>query len=120
MKYIKLFMLMVACCLISCGGGEDDGGGTISGGTFEISEAISIDEINYTKLVSIKDALTNYASIKVDDNLGRKVKNGMVLEFDTKEDYILVLDKDDNLLAIYQRYKKDVTKMKPYCVFRSE
>lgn len=89
-------------------------------GTFPIEKAISIDEIDYSKLLSIKDALTNYVSIKVDDNLGRKVKNGMVLEFDTKEDYILVVDKDDNLLAIYQRYKKDITKMKPYCVFRSE
>lgn len=89
-------------------------------GTFPIEKAISIDEIDYNKLLSIKDALSEYPYIKVDDNISKKVKNGMVLEFDTKEDYILVLDNNDNLLAIYQRYKKDITKMKPYCVFRSE
>lgn len=89
-------------------------------GIFSIDKAISLDEIDYSKLLSIKDALGEYPYIKVDDNISKKVKNGMVLDFDTKEDYVLIFDNNDNLLAIYQRYKKDITKMKPYCVFRSE
>ena len=59
MKYIKLFMLMVACCLISCGGGEDDGGGTISGGTFEISESDLTQNVG-------KSATTLYIPVKTD------------------------------------------------------
>jgi hypothetical protein len=45
----------------------------------------------------------------------------MVLDLPTKSDMVLILNKDDSrLLAIYKRYDKDPSKMKPYRVFKEE
>lgn len=88
-------------------------------GPFSIENAIPIDNIAYDKLVKIEDSLT-YEKIVVGEELTNKIKNGAILELDTKEDKVILLDQNSNLLAIYQRYIKDITKMKPYCVFRGE
>ena len=48
------------------------------------------------------------------------VNNGRILELDTNSDLVLLVDKNDKLLAIYERYQKDNSKMKPYKVFKEE
>lgn len=90
----------------------------IKQGTFSLEQAIDIEDISSDKLLSIDKALTNIKSITVDDFIVKKVLNGAILDLNTNEDKILILDSDNNLLAIYQRYIKDPTKMKPYRVFR--
>ena len=93
----------------------------IKQGIFDITMAYKIDEIDSnTKLISIKDALNNMETIMVDDITKTKVSNGMILSFDTYSDMVLVVDHNDKLLAIYKRYEKDKTKMKPYKVFKEE
>lgn len=87
-------------------------------GNFKIEDAITLDKVNSDiNLKTIYDSLKGYPEVIVDEEVERKVKNGMILEFDTKEDLILVLNKDKKLLAIYKRYQKDFSKMKPYKVF---
>lgn len=86
-------------------------------GVFSLDDAISIDEISESKLVSIKDGLVKYERVIVDENVARKVLNGCILEFDTDLDLVLVFNETEELLAIYKRYQKDPTKMKPYKVF---
>ena len=86
-------------------------------GIFSLDKAISIEEVNGDKLLSIEDALVNYNRIIVDDYISKKVLNGSILEFDVKDDIVLVFNKEEELLAIYKRYQKDLSKMKPYKVF---
>lgn len=86
-------------------------------GIFSLNEAINIEEISNEKLHKIEDALINYDKIIVDDNTSKKVLNGMVLELNTNSNLVLVFNQQKELLAIYQKYQKDPTKMKPYKVF---
>lgn len=86
-------------------------------GVFSLNQTISLEEIDDSKLLSIEDALINYDRIIVDDTISKKVLNGCILELDTHSDLVLVFNKDKELLAIYKRYQKDLSKMKPYKVF---
>ena len=54
----------------------------------------------------------------VDVSIEKKVLNGMVLNLDTNSDLVVVFNKNNRLLAIYTRYDKDFSKMKPYKVFK--
>ena len=90
-------------------------------GIFDIKDAYNLEDVNQNiKLISLVSALDNYDKIIVDDELRKKITNGMILELDTTSDLVLVLNKDNKLLAIYQRYVKDNKKMKPYRVFKEE
>lgn len=90
-------------------------------GIFEIKDAYNLDEANNNiKLISILDALANYDKIVVEDDTIKKIKNGMILKLDTEKDLVLVVDKSNSLLAIYKRYEKDKTLMKPYRVFKED
>ena len=92
----------------------------IKQGIFTINDAYNLESINTnTKLISIKDALKDLDSISVNDEIANKVKNGMVLELDTNSDLVCVLN-NDKLLAIYKRYDKDNSKMKPFKVFKED
>lgn len=86
-------------------------------GTFVINQAIELEQIDKTKLVRIEDALDEYERVVVDDNLSTKIINGAVVDLDTKSDIVLIFNKDNQFLAIYKRYDKDPSKMKPYRVF---
>ena len=93
----------------------------IKQGIFDINMAYKLDDVtDNIKLISIKDALSNYDSIIVNSDIEKKILNGMVLELDTNSDLVVVLNSSDKLLAIYKRYDKDPTKMKPYKVFKEE
>lgn len=90
-------------------------------GIFDIKDAYNLKDINSdTKLISISDALINYDRLIINGDLEKKVSNGMVLELPTKSNLILILNKENRLLAIYKRYDKDPSKMKPYRVFKEE
>ena len=92
----------------------------IKQGIFTIDDAYNLENVDTnTKLISIKDALKDLDSINVNDEIANKVKNGMVLEFDTNSDLVCVLN-NDKLLAIYKRYDKDNSKMKPFKVFKED
>lgn len=87
-------------------------------GAFTIDQAVDLDDINNDKILSIDKALTNLNSITVDNDTAKKVLNGAVLDLNVNNDKVLILNSNNELLAIYERYTKDPTKMKPYRVFR--
>ena len=87
-------------------------------GAFTIDQAVDLDDINIDKILSIDKALTNLNSITVDNDTAKKVLNGAVLDLNVNNDKVLILNSNNELLAIYERYTKDPTKMKPYRVFR--
>lgn len=89
-------------------------------GNFTLEDCVSIEEIKIDCLRKIEEALSQYERIVVNEDTSKKIQNGMVLSFQTTEDKVLLLDSKNSLLAIYERYSKDPSKMKPYKVFRRE
>ncbi|MDD3241532.1 MAG: tRNA pseudouridine(55) synthase TruB [Bacilli bacterium] len=86
-------------------------------GIFLLKDAIEVDDISYSKLIKIEDALSNYNKVTVDEALAKSVKNGAII--DKIEDYesVLIYNKENELLALYKIYEKDNNKMKPHKMF---
>lgn len=72
-------------------------------GNFKLSDAYKLQELNNFKLLSIKEALINFYKIKLNDEDIIKIKNGLKFKFNTNEKEVLIVDKDDNPIAIYER-----------------
>lgn len=89
-------------------------------GNFSLEDCVSIQEIDFHKVRKIEDALVDYERIFVDSKVEKQVENGSILTLDTTHDFVLLMNQQQELLAIYERYSKDRTKMKPYRVFRRE
>lgn len=81
-------------------------------GNFELEECIEIDEISKEKIIYIKNIL-DIKKIEVDDTLKFKIVNGQIIDNIYNEDKILFIGNNEEL-AIYKIYEKDITKMKPY------
>ena len=85
-------------------------------GKFDIEDANSLDDIkngNY-KLYKITDVLDNIPVIKVDDNNAFKIKNGVSIDKLFNDNMSFIVDKYNNLLALY---KNDDGKCRPYKMF---
>ena len=85
-------------------------------GNFSISDSYSLDDIkngNY-KIINITEALSNIPIIKVDDNMAFKIKNGVILDKFFDSDMAFIMDKNDNLLALY---RLDSNKCRTYKMF---
>lgn len=88
-------------------------------GIYDINNSYTLSNIekgNY-KLLNIKDIYPeNQKMIIDDDNLLKKIKNGMVLDkfYDGKDK--MILDKNKNLIAIYTECN-DKNKVKPWKMF---
>ena len=73
-------------------------------GNFNINEAYSIEDIknNDFKLISVLDAFPNIKRVNVDDKMAFKIRNGVIVDSFFDSDKAFVLDKDSNLIAIYE------------------
>lgn len=88
-------------------------------GIYNIEESNTLEEIengNY-KLISFYDALHDYPMVEVDDYLENKIKNGRILENRYEYDKFVYINKNKEVLAIYEKYEQDKTKVKPFKVF---
>ncbi|MCI9434986.1 MAG: tRNA pseudouridine(55) synthase TruB [Bacilli bacterium] len=88
-------------------------------GSFSIDQSYDIESIknNNYEIISISDCLESYKNIIVDDFLINKIKNGAILQNRYNENTIVFKDNNNNVLAIYKTYDKDVTKIKPWKIF---
>jgi tRNA pseudouridine55 synthase len=87
-------------------------------GIFKIEDSIKLEDIdNNIKLISIEDALSDITFIEVDSFLENKILNGRILDNRYNQDIIGFKNKD-KVLALYQIYDKDNTKIKPIKVFK--
>ena len=84
-------------------------------GKFDIENCHKINDKNKI-LINIKEALNDYLQIEVDDYLKNKISNGSILENRYNED-IIVFIYQEKVLAIYKKYDRDFTKIKPWKVF---
>ena len=83
-------------------------------GIFEIEDSKGVNEINVINLISLKDALINYKFIEVSNLEEIKILNGNKLDYQITEEIVVLINKEDKVLAIYQ---KDNDKIKPVKVF---
>ena len=85
-------------------------------GSFSIDMANSLEDIkngSFT-LYKITDIFNNIPIIKVDDDIAFKIKNGVSIENLSKFQLTFIVDKNDNLLALY---KKVDNVNRPYKMF---
>lgn len=90
-------------------------------GIFKIEDAYTLEDIdkdNY-KIIELNKDMFPYKKIIVDnDSLMFKIKNGALVNNDYAEDIVLFIDKFDNLLALYKKYDKDSSLLKPWKMFK--
>lgn len=87
-------------------------------GSFNINECYNLEQIknNQFELISIEEVLKDFYTVEVDDYLENKIKDGCILENRYDQD-LIVFKKDRKVIAIYKKYAKDLTKIKPYKMF---
>lgn len=88
-------------------------------GDYSIEQAVSLEQIesgDYS-LLPMSDALQQYFTVMVDEYLANKIRHGQILEHRYDSDKVVFVDQNHDLLAIYQTYDKDSTKIKPWKMF---
>lgn len=77
-------------------------------GKFSIENAYTIEDIEQGKFSSLKieDILDNLYTVNIDDKVYKDVSNGVVKEYNIKEDYILFKYFNDDI-ALYKRKGKN-------------
>lgn len=91
-------------------------------GPYLLEDSYTLEEIasgNY-KLISFYDALKDYHKVEVNSYIANKIKNGRILENRYQDEKIVFVNSQKDVLAIYEVYDKDKTKVKPLKVFNLE
>jgi tRNA pseudouridine55 synthase len=87
-------------------------------GKFTIEDSSTIEDILKDKyqILNMQNVL-DIPKIIVDDQQEPKIKNGQILPRFFDDDKALILNKNNDILGIYQTYEKDNTKVKPWKIF---
>lgn len=72
-------------------------------GNFKVEDAYKLDELDNFKLIDTIEALSHFKKLKLNDEMIQRVKNGHKLKFNIEEDEVLIVDKDNNIIAIYEK-----------------
>ena len=90
-------------------------------GVYRIEDSYSLKDIeegNY-KLLNIKDYLNDYEKVEVDDFLKEKIINGRILENRYSKNKIAFIYNNE-VIALYEIYNKDNSKIKPMKVLNNK
>ena len=85
-------------------------------GKFKIDEAIKIDNISEKDLINVIEVL-DYKRVELVDDVKLKVLNGAVIDNIYNSNEVLFV-KANEAVALYKKYDKDSTKLKPYKMFK--
>lgn len=85
-------------------------------GNFSLEDTYTLDDIrsNMYSILNIEEVL-DLPKIVVDKDMEKKIKNGQVLDKFFNEEMVMIINKDNQLIAIYQSI--DNNKVKPYRMF---
>ena len=94
----------------------------INQGKYNINDCYTLEDLknNNFKIISMKDALSVYPMIKVDRIMEEKISDGRVLDKFFEGPIAVILNEEDEVIAIYETYAKDNKKAKPMNVFNKE
>ena len=89
-------------------------------GSFKIDNSVTLDDIekNNYRIVSMYDALKDYKIVSVDSFIEGKILNGRILENRYDDSIIVFCNSNKEILAVYEVYQKDKTKIKPIKVLK--
>lgn len=87
-------------------------------GEYSLEDCASLNDLDNAKLISMKEALKDYFQVKVDNYLENKILNGRILENRYDKNPVVFVNKNDEVLAIYEKYSKDNNLIKPLKVFK--
>ncbi len=82
-------------------------------GNISIDQCKKIDDLRLSDMLSLKEVLADYPCILTDELLKKDILNGKIIENTYGKDYIVFMDNEENILALYHTYEKDHTKLKP-------
>lgn len=85
-------------------------------GKFNINDAFDIESINESNLINIVDIL-DYKKIELSSDLEKSVLNGAIIENVYNSNEVLFIS-DNEAIALYKKYDKDETKLKPFKMFK--
>ena len=85
-------------------------------GEFGLENTYTLEDIRYGvySITSIEDSV-NLPKVVVDKEVEKKIRNGMVLDKFFDDNMVMIMNKDNELIAIYQSI--DNGKVKPYRMF---
>lgn len=86
----------------------------IKQGNFLIDDCKQIEDVRIADMIGIKELLKDCYMVTVDDILKKDILNGKIISNIYGKDEVVFIDSDELVLAIYQVYEKDNTKLKPY------
>lgn len=87
-------------------------------GSFSLEQAHYLKDLKGAEqLLSLEEVLKDYPKVVADDFLEQKIKNGSILENRYSEIPFAFYNKQNKLLALYQLYEKDSSKVKPWKMF---
>lgn len=86
----------------------------IKQGNFLINDCKQIEDVRIADMIGIKEILKDCYMVTVDEILKKDILNGKIISNIYGKEEIVFLDSEDCVLAIYQIYDKDNTKLKPY------
>lgn len=88
----------------------------IKQGDFLIEDCYTIGDVEsgQYKMLQIKDVLPNISEVIIDSETEKKVKNGAFIDKTVNSDMMKIITESGELIAIYQTYDLDPSKVKPY------
>ncbi len=88
-------------------------------GDFSLEDAISVENLrnNRIKLIPIEKVFKDMLIVDVDDYIENKINHGAILRNLYDRSPIVYRNKNHEIIAIYEVYAKDNTKVKPVKVF---
>lgn len=92
-------------------------------GVFTLDDAIKLSSIenNDYKFLPIEKVLSNYPIVEVDEEKEKKIMNGIVLSNTYEKDIVVFKSKKTkDIIAIYEIYDKDTSKIKPIKVLKNK
>ncbi len=88
-------------------------------GKFHLEDCVTLSDIKNEQyqFLDIKEALVEYPTLEVDQELEARIRNGQVLKNTFGQPTILFLNQNQIPLALYQTYEKDKEYLKPWKMF---
>lgn len=90
-------------------------------GVFSLDDSVKLSDIenNNYEFLPIERVLSNCPIVEVDEKQENKIMNGAILTNTYKDDIVVFKSKKTNdVIAIYQKYDKDESKIKPIKVIK--
>ena len=88
-------------------------------GVFKLEDCLSLEALERgdVQIQPMLDLVSHYPKKVVSEEERQKIKYGQFFSNSNNDEIVVMIDEHNNLLSIYQKYKKDETLLKPWKTF---